>query len=718
MMVATYPSASHRAELRPALLEIEDLSIGYRSGEGGVVPVIRNATLSIAPGERVGIVGESGSGKSTLALAMLGFLKRGGLRTSGEVRFAGASLFSMTPDALREIRGRRISFVPQNAGQALTPTLRIGTQIEEALRRNQGEKAQEAQSEARRLLESVRLQKAELLARRYPHELSGGQLQRVVIALALAGKPELFVLDEPTTGLDITTQISVLDLLDEIASSTGAAMIFVSHDLAVMARSANRLVTMYAGEIVEDGQLANAFEAPHHPYTKGLLASAPRIDRHTLPHPLIGSAPSPGLFVTGCAFAPRCSYCTEICRTIHPNLVVTHRDQGRRSRCHHWTEMTLADVPWSGADKRHPRDPNAQAALLTVQDLAVDYRHTGMTERLKQVVWKPVARAPVVEKVSLSIGIGETLAIVGESGSGKSTIARAIAGALSPLEGSITFASHRLAETVATRTIEDRRGIQFIFQNPDSALNPRHTIYQILDRPLQHFTDMNKRERRTRIETLVTEVRLPSNYLDRFPGQLSGGEKQRVAIARALAPDPALILCDEIVSALDVSVQAAIVRLLVNLQQTRQTSYLFVAHDLAVVRAIADRVAVLYSGRLCEIGSADEVYSAPFHPYTAMLIAAATLQTPNSTSRAVRRPLIGEIAITSRGCPFASRCEYRIAGLCEREEPPWRSFGTTHTIRCHLSPDELTTGVGSLLVQGLHSERPDTPWQKNGTGDG
>jgi peptide/nickel transport system ATP-binding protein len=656
-----------------------------------VYPVLRNVTLAIGRGERLGIVGESGCGKSTLALALLGFLRPGSRLIDGVVQYGALDLFRLAPAELQRLRGGRIALVPQNAGQSLTPSLPLGAQVAESLTLHRGLSPAAARAQAIELLAQVGLPDAAVLARRYPHEMSGGQQQRVAIAMALAGEPELLVLDEPTTGLDVTTQAHVLDLLAEIGERRKAAMVYVSHDLGVIARASVRLAIMYAGEIVEAGPTADVFARPHHPYTRGLLASVPRLHTAALPEALPGHPPTPGSYGTGCAFAPRCAFVSDLCRNSSPALAEISADHA--VRCHHWPAIAAA-ATIALQPRARARSVTETTAALDLDAVSISYQRRGVQALIARA--RGDTSPPTVSAVSLSLRPGTTLALVGESGSGKSTIARAIAGLQPIVQGSIRLGDVDLALPVQRRSIAVRRSVQLIFQNPDASLNPRHTVSEILGRPQQLFFGLSSGERRARSIALLEQMRLGPHYLDRFPGQLSGGEKQRVAIARAFAAEPDLVLCDEVVSALDVSVQAAVLQLLAELQADRGVSYLFISHDLAVVRAIADEVAVLYQGRICEIGKVAEVYAPPFHPYTASLLAAAPEPIPERHLRVRDRDSLSA-APPARGCPFYQRCPHRIEPTCAVDEPPWREFAQGHAIRCHLS-FEKTDEVGIALA--------------------
>ncbi|MEM7335298.1 MAG: ABC transporter ATP-binding protein, partial [Chloroflexota bacterium] len=517
------------------LVEIKDLSIGYSTKYGDLVHVLRNVDLEIAAGETLGLVGESGSGKSTLGQAMMGFLRSGSRVLSGEVRFDDMEMFSLSPKKLESIRGRRIAMIPQNAGQALTPTIRVGKQIIEALVLNAGIKGAEAEARAVELLGQVRLPTPKEIATRYPHELSGGQQQRVAVAMAIAGGPDMLVLDEPTTGLDVTTQAYLLELLSDVIKSMGTAMMYISHDLGVIARVSDRVSVMYAGEVVEEDTARNIFKAPQHSYTKALLDSIPRLN--------LDQIENPGTFAN---------------------------------------------------------NESSSEIAIHLSDVAITYHRQGLFDRLLGVEEPPAT----VSGINLDIKRGETVALVGESGSGKSTIVRTISGLLPAKSGAIQFENFDLTTDVDDRPMELRKRIQMIFQNPDASLNPRQSVSQIFDQPLKlYFPNMSSEEREKRKLNLLNRVRLPHKYLSRYPAQLSGGEKQRVAIARAFAAEPDVVLCDEVTSALDVSVQASVLELLDELQREEKVTYIFITHDLAVVRAVADRVAVLFQGRLCEVGT-------------------------------------------------------------------------------------------------------------------
>ena len=684
--------------MSPKLLEVEGLTTGFRTQAGQVLLVLRNVSLEMQRGETLGLVGESGCGKTTFGMTLLGHLRPGGQVMAGSVRFEGVDLFGLAPDELAKIRGQRAAVIPQSASSALTPTMRVGEQIAEVLTLHLGLAGTELQERVLELLTQARLPQVDELARRFPHELSGGQLQRVAIAMGLAGKPELLVLDEPTTGLDVTTQAHILDLLREIQETTGTAMLYISHDMGAIARVCDRLAVMYAGEIVEDGAIDEVFAHPVHPYTRGLLGSVPRLSYAGLPQAMAGRPPAPGEDAAGCAFVPRCAFADETCKTIDPKL--EPKDQAGKIphlvQCHHWRRVLASGAAGQMQDLKARSNQAAEPEpLLELAEVDISYAKRGLAAFLARWRGEPEP-PPTVSGFSITIHRGETLALVGESGSGKSTIARAIAGLLPPRSGRIRFGKQDLAAEVESRPAEMHHKIQIIFQNPDASLNPRHTVKQLLDAPLRLYFEMDRKGRVARSGTLLEEVRLTPRYLERHPGQMSGGEKQRVAVARAFAAEPDLVLCDEVTSALDVSVQAAVLELLAGLQADRGVAYLFISHDLAVVRAVADRVAVLYQGRICEVGPVADIYAPPYHPYTETLLAAVPEPVPGARAQLLAKD-VQETDPPARGCCFQRRCPRRLGSICDDETPPSQFAAEGHVIRCHIPLEELRESQVDLI---------------------
>ena len=663
---------------------IDDLSIGFKSQKGLEIPILRNINTKIFKGETVGIVGESGSGKSTLALAMMGYIKHGLYKIEGSCNFKNLNLLDLSDRELEGIRGRKIAMIPQNAGQSLTPNLRIGYQVEEALKLHSNLNELERKKRTSFLLNKVRLPSPDTISLRYPHELSGGQQQRVAIAMALAGNPELLLLDEPTTGLDVTTQAHVLKLLNDIAKDTGTSMVYVSHDLGAISQVSDRIIVMYAGEIVLDGKVRDVLKKPLHPYAFGLLNSIPKLSLPGLPVSMAGVPPQPGKVKDGCSFYDRCSLADENCNKIRPILEnITPGDT--KVRCFKYKEFTRSNKN-KNLDSRIQLHQDYSENILNINNVSITYAKQTI---LDQILNRITDDNPTVKEINIEIKKGETIALVGESGSGKSTILKSIAGLLSIKDGKIIYDNSRLlTDDVKTRNYNDLRAIQLIFQNPDDSLNPSHTVEEILSQPLRLYFGKSGKDLKTKISDLLSKVRLSDYYMYRLPRQLSGGEKQRVAIARAFAANPEIILCDEVTSALDVSVQAAVLSLLQKLKEENGTTYIFVSHDLAVVRAISDRVAVLYQGRLCEIGASKEVYQAPSHPYTEVLLGAVLEPDPDIKPQLKAEDIVEEKP-PETGCCFKGRCPRILGDICLNETPPWQITKNGNAIRCHIKVDEL-----------------------------
>ena len=584
-------------------LEVENLRVG-----GAGFLVVDTVSFTLCAGESFGIAGESGSGKSTLLLSLMGMMRQGLQPFGGSVRLNGRPMLGQTDAALAAVRGSKIALIPQNPVTALNPSRRIGAQIDEALLLHSALSARGRAARVLDLLGMARLPEPAVTARRFPHELSGGQVQRAAIAMALAGEPDVLLLDEPTTGLDVTTQAALLDLLVDLRHRAKVSMVCVSHDLGVLARLCDRIGVMYAGAMVEEGPLALVLARPLHPYTQALMASIPRLSAAGLPSPIEGSPPSLFHLPSGCRFAPRCALVQDACHSLRPEL--SWVEEGQKIACLR-PNMAPAQVS-------HPTNTAFAkgAPLLAVQGLSVSYA--------KQGLFAHKAPKPVVEEVSFTVVRGEVLGLVGESGSGKSTILAAIAGLAVPTAGHIRLMSNNRAEDLAaratTRPLSHLQSIQLIFQNPDASLNPRHRIIDLLAQPLMLYGQVPRSQLRAKAADLLAEVRLGAAMLDRMPAQLSGGERQRVAIARAFAAKPDLLLCDEITTALDVSVQAAVLKLIHDLARKHDVAAIFVSHDLAVVRAIADRIAVLRNGKIVEINTGEELCARPVDAYTKSLL--------------------------------------------------------------------------------------------------
>ena len=589
------------SEQHDLVLAVEGLRIETSTG----LEIVDEVSFEARTGEVLGLVGESGCGKTSTALAVLGHARIGTRIAAGSVVLEGKhDLLTLPQSARRRIRGRAISYVAQDPSSSLNPRHRVGDQIAETLVVH-GTRAALAEETVLALVDRVGLPAQKSFLGRYAFELSGGQQQRVAIAMALACRPRVVVLDEPTTGLDVTTQARVLELVRELARESGAAFIYVTHDLAVIDQLADRVAVMYAGRIVESGPRERVFRAPAHPYTALLLGSVPRLSfRHELTG-ISGTAPSPGGRPAGCSFEPRCPLATDVCRRESPTP--TAAGTGRIVRCFHSDRAPTLRV---NLELRADDDVTAEKeSLINVEEVVAAY---GRDSR-KHVV---------LHGISFSLSPGECLALVGESGSGKTTLGRCIVGLHAPESGVIRLGNVALATTARERTRGQRQAIQIVFQNPDRSLNPNETVKQAITRPFRLFGHGGDRPESVRIAELVERVRLPQTMLNRFPRELSGGEKQRVAIARALAAGPDVIVCDEITSALDVSIQAAIVALLEELRESG-VALLFITHNLALVNSVADRVLVLESGEIREYGATEQVVRRPSHPYTGRLLAAA-----------------------------------------------------------------------------------------------
>ena len=685
------------------VLRVFDLSIEYRT-RGGNVRAVRDVSFSIGRGETFGVVGESGSGKSTLAFAVMGYLSANAQVSSGRIEYQGEDLLAMPRRRWDALRGARIAMVYQDPMSSLNPSIIVGEQVAEAITSHEPVSAKIARDRTLELFRAVNMPEPAAIFRRYPHQLSGGQQQRVLIAMALANNPDLLIMDEPTTGLDVTTEAQILDLIAELKRSFSSAILYISHNLGVIARISDRIGVMYAGQIVEQGPVREVFRRQLHPYTAGLLECLPSLDfgRKERALKLIqGMIPDLARLPAACSFAPRCPHARERCHSEAPALLEVVSQHW--SRCLFWREQeveraqrqatlvtaTTAAIAatTTGASAANSANVARTRPLLVVDNLSREY----IDGKKLLGIFGQERIVHALDGVSLELDAEETLAVVGESGCGKTTLARLIVGLVEPTDGTIRFDGNALQGSAADRERDVRRRLQMVFQNPDSTLNPKRSIGQALARPLALFRGLSGAQAIDEATQLLRAVRLDERYLDRLPNQLSGGEKQRVGIARAFATNPDLIVCDEPVSALDVSVQAAILNLLGDLQARARTAYLFISHDMSVVRYLADRVAVVYLGKIAEIGPVESVFAPPWHPYTEALLSAIPVPDPDAEVTPIRlEGPVPSAANPPSGCVFHTRCPRKIGAICEQQTPPARQGPDGHTIVCHIPLDTLT----------------------------
>ena len=599
------------------LLEVDDLKISARRDDDSLLPIVKGVSFSVARGEVVALIGESGSGKTTIALSALGYTKPGLEFAGGEVRLEGEDVITMGSDQLRTLRGQRVAYLAQSAAATFNPALTIGEQVTESCVLHGILNQEQANERAETLYRALELPDPDRLGRRYPHQVSGGQLQRLMAAMALCGKPDLLVLDEPTTALDVTTQIEVLKAFKSVIKQEGSAAIYVTHDLSVVAQIADHIVVLYAGEVQEHGSAEQVVNQPGHDYTRRLMHAV-------RPPPAAG--------------------------------------QGDESLGEHRRE----------------------SPALQVKDITAGYGriHNGMPA------------ITVLRDVNVSIERGHTVGVIGESGCGKSTLARVMAGLLPAAQGQVLLDGDELQPALQKRKRSELQKIQFVFQMADTALNPRQRIDHILGRPLGFYLGLKGQEKRRRILELLDMVELPQDFAGRYPEELSGGQKQRVNLARALAASPEVLLCDEVISALDSIVGANVIELLKRLRKQTGVSFVFISHDLSTIASFADEIVVLYAGRVVEQGTTDHVLSPPYHPYTRLLISSVpelrvgwleeTMQTQEAQAGIDR-----VVTLTAVGCPFFDRCPLAIKDTCDREIPPVRQLSGGHTVECHRSEAEF-----------------------------
>ena len=598
------------------LLEVDDLRIHAQTDEGAQVPIVKGVSFALNRGEVVALIGESGSGKTTIALSALGYTKPGLEFGGGEVRLDGRDIVSMGAEEKRALRGQQVAYLAQSAAASFNPALTIGEQVTESTVMRGLMDQEAANQRAMELYRALELPDPELLGRRYPHQVSGGQLQRLMAAMALCGKPDLLVLDEPTTALDVTTQIEVLKAFKSVIQQEGSAALYVTHDLSVVAQIADYIVVLYSGEIQEYGPVDEILNRPTHAYTQRLMAA------------------------------------------VRPPPAAGQGDEG--------TGEHRRDVP-----------------AIEVRNLTAGYGGKGGSKAIK-----------VLQDINVTIERGHSVGVIGESGCGKSTLARVISGLLPAMEGEVLLDGEPLAPGLRKRNREELQKIQFVFQMADTALNPKHRIDSILGRPLEFYLSPGRREKAKRVADLLQMVELPTDFSVRYPEELSGGQKQRVNLARALSASPEVLLCDEVISALDSIVGANVIELLKRLRKRTGVTFVFISHDLSTVASFADDIVVLYAGRVVEQGPTDHVLSPPYHPYTRLLISSVPelrvgwLEETMET-REAKAGIDRVVELTEVGCPFFSRCPLAIPGTCDNVTPPIRDLGSRHKIECHRSLEEF-----------------------------
>ncbi len=671
------------------VLDLDGARVSFflRAGEANVIPGL---SFAIGRGEAFGLVGESGSGKSTVALAIMRYLGRAGRLTAGRILFQGQDMAGLDPTALRRVRGRRIAMVYQDPMSSLNPVMTVGRQLMEVPVLHEGAAAATARARALATMAEVELPDPASMFDRFPHQLSGGQQQRIVIAMALIARPALLIMDEPTTGLDVTVEAAILDLVRGLRARLDTAILFISHNLGTVAQICDRVGVMYGGELVEEGPVRTVFGRPAHPYARGLLDCLPTLgrDKHGAPlRPIPGQVGSPLARPPGCVFAPRCVWvqpgrCTA--------LPIPHWpiEAGHEVQC-----VRAAEIPpWSRpAAARGGAAAEPAPTMLATDALGKTYTAQGLFGAKGRGV-------VALEDVRVQAQRGRTLAIVGESGCGKSSLARILAGLQPASTGRAELDGIEIGSlAIERRAPALRRRMQMVFQNPDSTLNPSHSVGYAIARTLRRLKGVSAAEARRQVGPLLEAVELPAEFARRRPHQLSGGQKQRVAIARALAGDAEILLADEPVSALDVSVQAAVINLLSRLQATRGATLVFISHDLAVVRHLADSVAVMYLGRVVEAGPAARVFAAPWHPYTEALLSAAPEPDPDAHGRRIVLKGAMPSAINRpKGCVFSTRCPRHLGPVCDEEPPPEQDLDGLRVL-CHIP--------GATLLQAQRASR-------------
>jgi len=689
------------------VLVCKDLCISYYT-RAGEIPAVVDFSLTVKPGETIGIVGESGCGKSTVAMAIMQYMGANGGIKSGGITFKGRDLTTLSEDQLRSIRGSEISMIYQEPFASLNPSLKIDTQLMEVPLAHENISKDEAYRRSVKMLTDVKLPDPERIMASYPHQLSGGQQQRVVIAMGLLSKPSLLLLDEPTTALDVTVEAGIVKLIGDISKTFGTSQIYISHNLGLILETCDRVFVMYSGEVVEEGTINSLFTWPKHPYTHGLFSCIPlpTADKNAAPlTPIRGQLPLPFERPSGCYFGPRCDHFERgLCDSAH--FKMENVDGGapdHRVRCLRYKNINHVKAQPGGTAKKTLK---IGKSVLTV-DRMKKYYEVKDTSLTALISGKRIRHVKANEELNFTAHESETVAIVGESGCGKSTFAKVLMGLETRTEGEIRHNGKNISKiSVQDRSTKQIRSMQMVFQNPFDTLNPSHSIGGQISRVLRKFgVETDKKEIFDRVMTLLDTVKLPRDFYFRKPRQLSGGQKQRIGIARAFAGNPSIVIADEPVSALDVSVAAAVTELLMDIQRKHKTTLLFISHDLSVVRYLSDRIVVMYLGHILERGTANQIFAPPYHPYTEALLSAVPIADPEVTKRKI--VLEGNLPSAMnppKGCPFCTRCHRKLGDICDNELPAEQVVADRHVIKCHI-PLEALKKVAPVIHVPDESER-------------
>ncbi len=697
-------------EEQAPVLVCKDLCISYYT-RAGEIPAVVDFSLTVKPGETIGIVGESGCGKSTVAMAIMQYMGANGGIKSGSITFKGRDLTQLSENELRRIRGAEIAMIYQEPFASLNPSLKIKTQLMEVPLAHENISQDEAQQRAVQMLSDVKLPDPERLMESYPHQLSGGQQQRVVIAMGLLSNPALLLLDEPTTALDVTVEAGIVKLVADISRKFGTSQIYISHNLGLILETCDRVFVMYSGEVVEEGTIDSLFTWPKHPYTHGLFACIPlpTADKHAAPlKPIRGQLPLPFERPSGCYYHPRCDHFKPgLCDQDHiPMEHVEGSAPDHRVRCLRYNEIDHR----CAASEEDAKDPIELGKRVLNVDGMKKYYEVRDSSLRALISGKRIRHVKANEELNFTAREGETVAIVGESGCGKSTFAKVLMGLEAGTDGEVRHKGKDISDVaVRDRSAKQIASLQMVFQNPFDTLNPSHSIGGQISRVIKKFgVETDKKKIFKRVMRLLDTVKLPRDFYFRKPRQLSGGQKQRVGIARAFAGNPSMVIADEPVSALDVSVAAAVTELLMDIQREHKTTLLFISHDLSVVRYLSDRIVVMYLGHILERGTTEEIFAPPYHPYTEALLSAVPIADPEVTKREI--VLEGNLPSAMKppkGCPFCTRCHQRIGDICDNDLPPEQVVADRHIIKCHIPLEELRKVLPVISVPD-ESERIHT----------